>query len=65
MPVSEEFEAKLDEAMVSHRAYESPRTVELEDFGVSRDEVSSELREVFEQFGYDAPEVADYLEAAE
>ncbi len=65
MPVSEEFEAKLDEAMVSHRAYESPRTVELEDFGVSRDEVSSELREVFEQFGYDAPEDADYLQAAE
>jgi hypothetical protein len=65
MPVSEAFEAKLDEAQAAQRDYESPRTVDLEFFGVSRDEVSTELREVFETFGYDSPEEADYLEAAE
>ncbi len=65
MPVSEAFEAKLDEAMVAQRDYESPRTVDLEFFGISREEVSTELREVFETFGYDAREEVDYLEAAE
>jgi hypothetical protein len=65
MPVSEAFEAKLDEAMAAQREYESPRTVDLEFFGISREEVSAELREVFEAFGYDAPEEATYLEAAE
>jgi hypothetical protein len=65
MPVSEAFEAKLDEAMAAQREYESPRTVDLEFFGITREEVSTELREVFEVFGYDAPEAADYLEAAE
>ena len=65
MPVSEAFEAKLDEAQAAQRDYESPRTVDLEFFGVSREEVSTELREVFEAFGYDSPEEAQYLEAAE
>ncbi len=65
MPVSEAFEARLDEAMAAQREYESPRTVDLEFFGISREEVSTELREVFEAFGYDAPDEADYLEAAE
>ncbi len=65
MPVSAEFEAKLDEAMAAQREYESPRTVDLEFFGISREEVRSELSEVFEAFGYDEPEEADYLEAAE
>jgi hypothetical protein len=65
MQVSPAFEAKLDEAMAAQRDYESPRTVDLEFFGISREEVRSELREVFETFGYDAPEEADYLEAAE
>jgi hypothetical protein len=65
MPVSETFEAKLDEAVAAQRVYESPRTVDLEFFGVSREEVSRELREVLEAFGYDAPEEAAYLDAAE
>jgi hypothetical protein len=65
MPVSEALEAKLDEAMSAQRDYESPRTVDLEFFGVSRDEVSAELRQVFEAFGYDAMEGTEYLEAAE
>ena len=65
MPVSEAFEAKLDEAMATQREYESPRTVDLEFFGVSREEVRTELHEVFEAFGYDTPEEAEYLEAAE
>ena len=51
--------------MAAQREYESPRTVDLEFFGVSEDEVRSELREIFEAFGYDAPEEAEYLEAAE
>ena len=65
MPVSEAFEAKLDEAMVAHHEYESPRDFELDFFGISREEVSEDLRDVFEEFGYDTPEYADYLEAAE
>lgn len=65
MPVSRAFERKLDDAMVAQRGYESPRTVDLEFFGISRDEVSTELREIFETFGYDTPSEADYLEAAE
>lgn len=65
MPVSHAFAAKLDEAMLAQRDYESPRTVELDFFGVSREEVSSELREVFETFGYDSVDTSEYLEAAE
>jgi hypothetical protein len=65
MPVSEAFEAKLDEAVAAHHEYESPRDFELDFFGISREEVSNELREVFEEFGYDTPEQAHYLEAAE
>ena len=65
MPVSEAFEAKLDEAMVAHREYESPRNFELDFFGISRDEVSEELREVLEEFGYDRPGEDAFLDAAE
>ena len=52
-------------AMLAHHEYESPRNFELDFFSISREEVSEELREVFEEFGYDAPENAHYLEAAE
>ncbi|MBW2718377.1 MAG: sulfotransferase [Deltaproteobacteria bacterium] len=65
MPVSEAFEAKLDEAMAAHREYDSPRDFELDFFGITREEVSEELREVFEEFGYNTPEHTEYLEAAE
>jgi len=65
MPVGEAFEAKLDAAQAAQRDYESPRTVDLEFFGVSRDEVASELREVLEAFGYDETAEAQYLDAAE
>jgi hypothetical protein len=65
MPVSEAFKAKLDEAMIAHHEYESTRDFELDFFGISREEVSDELREVFDEFGYDTPEYAHYLEAAE
>ena len=34
-------------------------------FGITREEVSRELAEVFDTFGYEASEAADYLEAAE
>ncbi|NNE19084.1 MAG: sulfotransferase [Myxococcales bacterium] len=65
MSVSEAFEAKLDEAVRAHYEYESPRNFELDFFGISREEVSRELRGVFEEFGYDRPEDLDYFEAAE
>jgi len=66
MPVSKAFEAKLDQAMIAHHEYESPRDFGLEFFGISREEVSDELREVFEELGYDAPGCdPQYLEAAE
>lgn len=64
MPVSEAFEAKLDEAMIAHGEWETNGNLGLEFFGVSREEVYEELREVFEEFGYDAHEHTDYLEAA-
>ena len=65
MPVSEAFEARLDEAQAAQRDYESPRTVDLEFFGVSREEVARELGEVLEAFGYVEDQQAQYLEAAE
>ncbi len=64
MPVSEAFEAKLDEAMAAHQEYESPRDFGLEFFGITEEEVSAELGEVFEEFGYNTP-THQYLEAAE
>jgi hypothetical protein len=65
MPVSEKLQRRLDEAVVEQSEYESPRTIELDFFGIDRKEVSEELRPVFEEFGYDSAEHADYLEAAE
>lgn len=65
MPVSQSFAAKLDQALISQREYESARTVELDFFGVTPEEVRHELREVFQEFGYDTERQADYAEAAE
>jgi hypothetical protein len=65
MPVSAEFEVKLDEAQAAQRDYESPRAVDLEFFGITEEEVTHELRDVFEAFGYVEDEELDYLEAAE
>ena len=65
MPVSQAFKAKLDDAMIAHSEYESSRSVELDFFGITREEVSEELSEVLEELGYDAPGSAQYLEAAE
>ncbi len=64
MPVSEAFEARLDDAIKGHRDWESSRAVELDFFGVTEEEVCSELRDVFEEFGYEDP-VELQLEAAE
>ncbi len=64
MPVSERFEAKLDEAVKVHRDWESSRDFELDFFGVTPEEVYSELRDVFEEFGYEHPAQLQ-LEAAE
>ncbi len=64
MPVSEAFEARLDDAIKGHRDWESSRAVELDFFGVTVEEVRSELRDVFEEFGYEDP-VELQLEAAE
>jgi hypothetical protein len=66
MPVSEAFEAKLDEACEAHRDWESSRDFGLEFFGITEDEVYFELRDVFEEFGYADVPVTDFqLEAAE
>ncbi|MGB8330040.1 MAG: sulfotransferase, partial [Polyangiales bacterium] len=65
MPISEAFKAKLDQALIAHHEYESPRNVELDFFGISREEVSRELRVVLEEFGYDTSDYAEFLEAAE
>ncbi len=64
MPVSEAFEAKLDEAIKVHRDWESSRDFGLDFFGVTPEEVYSELRDVFEEFGYEHPAQLQ-LEAAE
>ena len=65
MPVSDAFAARLDQALISQRDYESARTVELDFFGINRREVREELGDVFEEFGYDTPTRSDYAEAAE
>jgi hypothetical protein len=64
MPVSGRFEAKLDEAVKVHSDWESSRDFELDFFGVTPEEVYSELRDVFEEFGYEHPAQLQ-LEAAE
>lgn len=51
MPVRKAFEAKLDEAAAAQPEHTSSRTVDLEYFGISREEVYAELSEVFETFG--------------
>lgn len=53
MPVSETFGARLDEAVARHREFKSTRTVDLEFFGISREEVYAELHETFDTFGGD------------
>jgi hypothetical protein len=66
MPVSEAFEAKLDEAVKVHRDWESSRNFGLDFFGVTEEEVYNELRDVFEEFGYEHPAQSELqLEAAE
>lgn len=66
MPVSEAFEAKLDEAVKVHRDWESSRDFGLDFFGITPEEVYRELRDVFQEFGYDDPaQLALQLEAAE
>ena len=66
MPVSEAFEAKLDEAVEVHRDWESSRDFGLDFFGITEEEVYSELRDVFQEFGYDDPaQLPLQLEAAE
>lgn len=55
MPVSEAFEAKLDEAVKTHRDWESSRDFELDFFGVTEEEVRHELKDIFEEFGYSPP----------
>lgn len=64
MPVSKAFEAKLDQAMVAHREWENPRDYTLEFFGLTREEVEYELRDVLAEFGYDEHSALT-LEAAE
>ncbi|MDH3726419.1 MAG: sulfotransferase [Myxococcales bacterium] len=64
MPVGEAFEAKLDEAVKVHGDWESSRDFELDFFGVTPEEVYSELHDVFLEFGYENPSQLQ-LEAAE
>jgi hypothetical protein len=53
LPITSEFEDKLDEALAAQRAYESQHDYSLEGFGLTRDEVYEELREVFDRFGFE------------
>lgn len=65
MPMSKPFAARLDQALISQRDYESARTVELDFFGITPQEVREELREIFDEFGYGSESRSDYAEAAE
>lgn len=64
VPVLPAFEARLDEALASQRAYESQRDYTLATFGMTRDEVYDALRPVFERFGYASPQLDSTIENA-
>ena len=56
MPVGPTFETKLDEAVRAHSEWESCRDFGLEFFGITEGEVYAELADIFEAFGYRAPD---------
>ena len=63
MEISPEFNAKLEEALASHREYESTHVYSLEQFGLTKEGVYQELQEVFDEFGYGQRD--SFLAAAE
>lgn len=64
VPISPEFEEKLDEALASQRSYESQRDYSLSSFGLTREQVHAELAPVFARFGYAAPTANSSAERA-
>ena len=63
MEVGDEFAQELQKAADAQRQFESNHKYSLEQFGLTKEYVHSELKEVFEEFGYD--QRGSFLEAAE
>ena len=53
LPVSDQFAAYLDEQTAKARQYKSRHSYALEDWGLSKDEVSAKLAEVFDAYGFE------------
>lgn len=52
VPITPAFDKRLDDALAAQRGYESQHDYSLEGFGLSRDEVYEELKDVFEHFDF-------------
>lgn len=65
MEMGDGFDAKLQACIAEHERYERPQSYTLADFGLTRQEVYNELRDVFAEFGYPAEPEQLVSEAAE
>jgi hypothetical protein len=53
LPIGAAFRARLDAATRLQRSYASEHHYSLEQFGISKREVYADLKEVFEEFGFE------------
>ena len=53
VPISEAFRSRLEQALAAQRSYTSPHRYSLEEFGLSREDVHVELKQVFDEFGFE------------
>lgn len=60
-----DFAAKLEACVKEHEAYERPNHYSLKQFGLTRQDIYNELKDVFDEFGYEPPMPVPYVEAAE
>ena len=65
MDMGEDFAAELDAAVQAHEEYERPNNYTLEQFGLTKNDIYVELKDVFDEFGYEPPMPFPFFEAAE
>ncbi len=55
MEMTPSFVAELDQALQSHRSFESRHSYSMQQFGLCEHAVHAELRDIFEEFGFEPP----------
>ena len=53
MPIDQVFRRRLEETLAVQRSYLSHHEYDLEDFGLSREDIHVELKSVFDEFGFE------------